>query len=125
MGGCSGVKEMSEGYNEAEFLVDFVTEAARQGRGGELAKYYAGSALAKENSATLDKYVNEKEELPAHIAAELQTKSATVTPWWWGLKTLIKVGRGAVNMAAQWSHLDHHGQVVLSVTVAHLVRILC
>ncbi len=33
----------------------------------------------------------EKEDVPEHIAKELQTKSATVTPWWWGLKTLIKV----------------------------------
>ena len=30
-------------------------------------------------------------DLPPHVLKELATKSATVTPWWWGLKTLIKV----------------------------------
>jgi hypothetical protein len=30
-------------------------------------------------------------DLPAHVLKELSTKSETVTPWWWGLKTLIKV----------------------------------
>lgn len=30
-------------------------------------------------------------DLPAHVLKELATKSETVTPWWWGLKTLIKV----------------------------------
>mmetsp|Transcript_15663 Transcript_15663/g.27086 ORF Transcript_15663/g.27086 Transcript_15663/m.27086 type:complete len:488 (-) Transcript_15663:808-2271(-) len=88
--GCSGVKEMTAGYNEAEFLVDFVTEADRQNRGGELADYYLSTALAKSNMAELDRYLNEKAELPEHIIKELSTKSPTVTPWWFGLKTLIK-----------------------------------
>lgn len=26
------------------------------------------------------------------MVKELSTRSETVTPWWWGLKTLIKVG---------------------------------
>jgi hypothetical protein len=30
-------------------------------------------------------------DLPAHVLKELATKSETVTPWWWGLRTLIKV----------------------------------
>ena len=30
-------------------------------------------------------------DLPPHVLKELATKSETVTPWWWGLKTLIKV----------------------------------
>ena len=32
-----------------------------------------------------------KTHLPAHVLKELATKSETVTPWWWGLRTLIKV----------------------------------
>jgi hypothetical protein len=28
---------------------------------------------------------------PAHVLKELATKSEIVTPWWWGLRTLIKV----------------------------------
>lgn len=33
-------------------------------------------------------------DLPAHVLKELSTKSETVTPWWWGLETLIKVSWG-------------------------------
>lgn len=88
--GCCGVKEMTAGYNEAEFLVDFITEADRQGRGSELAEHYSKSQLALDNKAMLDRYLTEKEEIPAHIAKELSTTSSTVTPWWWGLITLIK-----------------------------------
>jgi hypothetical protein len=32
-----------------------------------------------------------KTHLPAHVLKELATKSETVTPWWWGLRTLMKV----------------------------------
>ncbi len=35
-------------------------------------------------------------DLPPHVLKELATKSETVTPWWWGLKTLIKVGRTGI-----------------------------
>lgn len=89
--GCSGVKEMTAGYNEAEFLVDFVTEADRQGRGSELAQHYANSDLYKANKEQLDGYLGEApHELPESIQKELAVTSSTVTPWWWGLRTLIK-----------------------------------
>jgi hypothetical protein len=32
--------------------------------------------------------------LPAHVQAELAVRRETVTPWWWGLRTLIKVWGG-------------------------------
>jgi ATP-binding cassette, subfamily G (WHITE), member 2 len=31
-----------------------------------------------------------QEPLPDHIAKELAVKRSTVTPWWWGLKTMVK-----------------------------------
>ncbi|KAL6760323.1 P-loop containing nucleoside triphosphate hydrolase protein [Haematococcus lacustris] len=86
----TGVKEMSEGYNEAEFLVDFVTEADRQGKGEALAEHYTNSELRKKNCAQLATLCEDKEEIPEHIARELATTSSTTTPWWWGLKTLMK-----------------------------------
>jgi hypothetical protein len=30
-------------------------------------------------------------DLPLQVQKELATRSETVTPWWWGLRTLIKV----------------------------------
>lgn len=51
---CPTGKEFEKGYNEAEFLVDFVTDADRQGKGDALADHYASSSLAKENQQQLD-----------------------------------------------------------------------
>lgn len=38
-------------------------------------------------------------DLPPHVRKELATKSETVTPWWWGLKTLIKVHLQSVDLS--------------------------
>jgi len=92
MSTCPKVKEMSDGYNDAEFLVDLVTEADRQGMGHEIADGYQKSSLRQQNEVTLDKYINfdHQNASDEDIKAELSTKSATVTPWYWGLRTLIK-----------------------------------
>lgn len=45
---------MDQGYNEAEFLVDWVTDADRQGRGDELASLYNASKLAQQNMQELE-----------------------------------------------------------------------
>lgn len=37
--------------------------------------------------------MTEHDDLPEAIAAELQTASSTATPWWWGIKTLVKVSQ--------------------------------
>jgi ATP-binding cassette, subfamily G (WHITE), member 2 len=34
--------------------------------------------------------MQETEPVPDHIAKELAVKRSTVTPWWWGLKTIVK-----------------------------------
>jgi hypothetical protein len=39
-------------------------------------------------------------DLPLHVQKELATRSETVTPWWWGLKTLIKVCCWQLSFAA-------------------------
>ncbi|KAG2482622.1 hypothetical protein HYH03_018464 [Edaphochlamys debaryana] len=88
---CPHVKEYLPGYNDAEYLVDLVTEADQKGKSDDFADHYESSALCKENLAKIDSYLSESADvLPEHIQKELAVRSATVTPWWWGLKTLIK-----------------------------------
>ncbi|KXZ47828.1 hypothetical protein GPECTOR_32g440 [Gonium pectorale] len=104
---CPNVKEFLPGYNDAEYLVDLITEADIAGKSDDMADHYVGvrpgggmgrgcgmvlnSSMYKENAATIDQYLSESADvLPAHIQKELAVRSATVTPWWWGLKTLIK-----------------------------------
>ncbi|KAG2450267.1 hypothetical protein HYH02_004778 [Chlamydomonas schloesseri] len=88
---CPNVKEFLPGYNDAEYLVDLVTEADIAGHSDKFADHYANSELAKENGAKIDAYLCESADvLPEHIQKELAVRSATVTPWWWGLKTLVK-----------------------------------
>ena len=45
----------------------------------------------QENDQQLLERINTADELPDHIIKELEVARATVTPWWWGLKTLLKV----------------------------------
>jgi len=86
------VKEMTKGYNDAEFLVDLVTEADRQGMGDGIAEAYQKSSLREQNDSVLEGYINSDGTggLSKELMDELSTKSATVTPWYWGLRTLIK-----------------------------------
>ncbi|GFR47309.1 hypothetical protein Agub_g8996 [Astrephomene gubernaculifera] len=88
---CPNVKEYTPGYNDAEYLVDLVTEADIGGKSDLMADHYASSVLAQENGATIDEFLSQSADaLPEHIQKELAVRSATVTPWWWGLKTLVK-----------------------------------
>ena len=48
------MKEMEAGYNEAEFLAYWVTDADSQGQGDELVEHSYSSALAKENQKELE-----------------------------------------------------------------------
>ena len=50
---CPNMKEMEAGYNEAEFLAYWVTDADSQGQGDELVEHSYSSALAKENQKEL------------------------------------------------------------------------
>lgn len=91
-GGAGGLAAALLG-NKAELLAEAVTEADRQGRAGELAKLYASSAAAAAADTATDRMLlpsTSKELLSAQQAKELSTRSATVTPWWWGIKTLFK-----------------------------------
>eukprot|EP00877_Chromochloris_zofingiensis_P004326 jgi/Chrzof1/13895/Cz08g16130.t1 len=88
---CPQIKEQSSGYgSDAEWLVDLFTEADRMGKGGEFADAYDVSQLKKDNDYIVDSLCAQKHVLPAHVQQELSVKTETVTPWWWGIKTLIK-----------------------------------
>ena len=88
---CPNVKEKTAGYNDAEFLVDLITEADHSGKGNAVADYYDQSELKRENDLTLKSYKNSSTmELSAEVQAELSTNSSTVTPWWHALWTLTK-----------------------------------
>uniref|UniRef100_A0A7S3VU76 ABC transporter domain-containing protein n=1 Tax=Dunaliella tertiolecta TaxID=3047 RepID=A0A7S3VU76_DUNTE len=87
---CPNLKEMEAGYNDAEFLVDFVTDADRQGRGNVLADFYDTSALAKENDQHLEMLLSKTHMIPKELEDQLNVKSATATPWWWGLWTIMR-----------------------------------
>jgi hypothetical protein len=54
---------MSDGYNDAEFLVDLVTEADRQGYSMEIADKYAQSDHKARTDAELDAYMGEDHKL--------------------------------------------------------------
>lgn len=77
-------KEATGGHihNEAEWLVDIMTDADKQGKAEELAAAYQKSQIKAENDAVLRKYTTEKHELSAQQQKELATTRDTVTPVW-------------------------------------------
>lgn len=85
------VKEYVAGCNDAEYVVDLITEADRLGKGEEFAAHYEQSPLCRENMDDLEQYIKEDHlDLPPDVQEELKTKRATATPWWWGFLTLLK-----------------------------------
>ena len=61
-------------------------------RAGEFADDYAGSALKKENDEALERHSKQRSMISGEMQKELQVRRATVTPFWWAVKTLVKVG---------------------------------
>ena len=56
------------------------------------------ACFIQENDRQLLEHIDTADELPDHIIKELAVGKATVTPWWWGLITLIKV----IGMLRAW-----------------------
>lgn len=78
-------------HNEAEWLVDIVTAADRAGTAAAFADQYAGSRMKKGvDEQAADYLENDHADVPSSVKAELATARETVTPWWFGLKTLVK-----------------------------------
>ena len=80
--------------NPAEWLVDVTTQADRDGRAGELAAAFAASPAAAEVEARVEAMITHAPQPSASVKAALATRSATTTPAWWGVLTLLRF-RGA------------------------------
>ena len=76
--------------NEAEWLVELITKADRDGRAESFADTYAASPLAADNATRLEALLADRTPLPHHLVQELAVVRTTVTPFWWGLKTIVK-----------------------------------
>jgi ABC-type multidrug transport system ATPase subunit len=76
--------------NEAEWLVDLITKADRDGRGAAFAETYDASERRVANAKALEAKLADRTPLPSHLEAELAVQHTTVTPWWWGFKTIVK-----------------------------------
>ncbi|WIA12825.1 hypothetical protein OEZ85_006453 [Tetradesmus obliquus] len=77
-------------HNAAEWMVDVFTQADREGRGGAFADAYEASTLKQAIDAEALALAQSHADLSPQVQKELATRSETVTPWWWGLKTLVK-----------------------------------
>lgn len=64
-------------------------QAERAGQADELATRYAASELRASNAALLEQDMAHREVLPGTLK-ELRTRRATVTPFYWGVKTILK-----------------------------------
>jgi hypothetical protein len=117
--------------NAAEWLVDVTTAADRDGRAGVLADAFASSPAAASAAKEVDALLaSDRPPLPAAAIKALATRTATTTPAWWGVWTLL-VHRGgrdlrdpeflgprigdkifvAVLIAALYSRLGNKGEV--------------
>jgi len=76
--------------NEAEWLVDLITKADRDGTAAAFADTYDASPLAASNLKALEAKLADLTPLPHHLEQELSVQRTTVTPFWWGLKTIVK-----------------------------------
>lgn len=87
---CPNIKEMTTGYNEAEWLVDLITEADRKGKGNLIADHWANSDLKKKHDDELDRYMKDVETIPESVQKELAVNHETVTPVWWAMLVLLR-----------------------------------
>ena len=67
-------------------------QAERAGLADEFAARYTESDLRVSNEAVLARDMAERQVSP-QILKELRTRRATVTPFYWGVKTILKVCR--------------------------------
>ena len=84
-------EDRSDAENEAEWLTDLITATDRDGQTDALAAAFASAPQCASLDADVEKYLaSSREDLPQQIQDELATRSETSTPWWWGLKTMVK-----------------------------------
>eukprot|EP01025_Chloroclados_australasicus_P041211 TRINITY_DN4350_c0_g1_i1.p1 TRINITY_DN4350_c0_g1~~TRINITY_DN4350_c0_g1_i1.p1 ORF type:complete len:528 (-),score=50.28 TRINITY_DN4350_c0_g1_i1:47-1465(-) len=85
-----GVDKYNDGDNEAEWITDIITSADRQGLGSEFAQDYQKSNLCVQVNQKVEEFEKEGSNISPEMEKTLNVKRATVTPFWYGLKTLLK-----------------------------------
>ncbi|CAL5220625.1 g2668 [Coccomyxa viridis] len=75
--------------NHAEWIVDLTTKADRDGKALEFAQRYQASALCAANAGDLQRDL-ERREVSPQIAKELRARQGTSTPFYFGVKTILK-----------------------------------
>ncbi|KAL6778615.1 ATP-binding cassette sub-family G member 2 [Auxenochlorella protothecoides] len=87
--GLDGLSERSS-LSDVEYMTDIVVQSDRQGRSDAITDYYAASDLAAQNREDLGRLAGVLNDLTPSQREYLAVKRATVTPSWFGLKTLFK-----------------------------------
>ena len=68
--------------------------------GGQACVFYGAAEFSRDtdfailagadNLARLDALLADRTPLPSHLEKELAVQSSTVTPFWWGIRTIVK-----------------------------------
>lgn len=87
---CPCLAGLKEGENEAEWLVDLTTQADRQGRAADFADTYERSEFKAAADKEIAAQLATASDLDEATRRDLAVRRDTVTPFWWGLRTLLK-----------------------------------
>ncbi|CAD7705429.1 unnamed protein product [Ostreobium quekettii] len=85
-----GPRVAMDSGNEAEWITDVIVHVDRMGGGAALAETFNRSTLKGEGQEALEAMMKESAAVSEETLRELSVRRATVTPFWWGLRTLIK-----------------------------------
>ena len=77
--------------SEAEWITDIVVSAAKQTGNDQMAAAYDKSDMKKSVEEQIDAKLDERSSLSEDEYKQIAGGRATVTPFWFGIKTLFKV----------------------------------
>ncbi|GAB4818157.1 hypothetical protein N2152v2_005203 [Parachlorella kessleri] len=87
---CPDVAGMKEGANLAEWIVDLTTQGDWSGQAEKFIAAFASSDLKRIADAETTWQLRQPSMLSRRDEEDLAVKQTTVTPFWWGLKTLLQ-----------------------------------
>ncbi|GAB4821435.1 hypothetical protein N2152v2_008481 [Parachlorella kessleri] len=87
---CPTVPGIREGDNLAEWIVDLTTQADWKGEAEEFAAAFAGSDLKRIADAEITEQLQQSSMLSQQDQKDLAVRRDTVTPFWWGIKTMLQ-----------------------------------
>ena len=77
--------------SEAEWITDIVVSAGKEKNNQEMVNAYDTSELKKNTEVEIDARLDEKSSLSEDEYKHISAQRATVTPFWFGFKTFLKV----------------------------------